>query len=108
MLYLKGINKDLFIEDVTGKRYPAHKIFTISIKAMVGHFREFLKKTNLSEIRLDDIKWVLTVPAIWSDAAKKFMRQCATDVSEQKKLCLHSSDSSIKLCVLLMLLTTAT
>lgn len=74
-----GINKDLFIEDVTGKRYPAHKIFTLSIKAMVGHFREFLKKTNLSEIGLDDIKWVLTVPAIWSDAAKKFMRQCATD-----------------------------
>lgn len=74
-----GINKDLFIEDVTGKRYPAHKIFTLSIKAMVDHFRGSLRKLNLSVIDLDAIKWVLTVPAIWSDAAKKFMRQCATD-----------------------------
>lgn len=108
MLYLKGINKDLFIEDVTGKRYPAHKIFTLSIKAMVDHFRGSLRKLNLSVIDLDAIKWVLTVPAIWSDAAKKFMRQCATDVSVQKKLCLHSSDSSIKFCILLMFLTAAT
>lgn len=81
MIYLKVINKDLSIEDVTGKRYPAHIIFTLSIKAMVDHFRESLKKLNLSAIDLDAIKWVLTVPAIWSDAAKKFMRRCATDVS---------------------------
>lgn len=48
---------------------------------MVDHFRESLNKLNLSAIDLDAIKWVLTVPAIWSDAAKKFMRRCATDVS---------------------------
>jgi hypothetical protein len=27
-----------------------------------------------------DINWVLTVPAIWSDAAKQFMREAAVEV----------------------------
>lgn len=49
---------------------------------MVEHFRESLRKLQLSAIETGDIKWVLTVPAIWSDAAKKFMRRCATDVSK--------------------------
>ena len=30
---------------------------------------------------MKDIRWVLTVPAIWSDAAKQFMREAAQDKS---------------------------
>lgn len=74
MFYLKGINKDLFIEDVMGKCYFVYKIFILFIKVMVGYFREFLKKINLLEIGFDDIKWVLIVFVIWSDVVKKFMR----------------------------------
>jgi hypothetical protein len=29
----------------------------------------------------DDVKWIITVPAIWSDAAKQFMREAAEQVS---------------------------
>ena len=32
-------------------------------------------------ITMNDIHWVLTVPAIWSDAAKQFMREAAIKVS---------------------------
>jgi hypothetical protein len=28
-----------------------------------------------------DIRWVLTVPAIWNDGAKQFMREAAEKVS---------------------------
>ena len=28
----------------------------------------------------DDIHWVITVPAIWEDAAKLFMREAASEV----------------------------
>ena len=28
----------------------------------------------------DDVKWVLTVPAIWTDSAKHFMREAAIEV----------------------------
>ena len=31
-------------------------------------------------LRPGDIHWVLTVPAIWTDAAKQFMRKAATQV----------------------------
>lgn len=69
------------IEDVAGRRFPAKSIFTSSIKALVDHFKKSFGKQNVSNVTDNDIKWVLTVPAIWSDAAKKFMRLCATDVS---------------------------
>lgn len=69
------------IEDVAGRSFPAKSIFTSSIKALVDHFKKSFGKQNVSKVRDDDIKWVLTVPAIWSEPAKKYMRMCATDVS---------------------------
>ena len=32
------------------------------------------------KITLENIRWVLTVPAIWSDKAKNFMREVAEEV----------------------------
>lgn len=72
------------IDDVRGRKYSAKRIFTLSIKALVDHFKSSFQRQNVSDIKDDDIKWVLTVPAIWSEAAKKFMRHCATDVSTFK------------------------
>ena len=45
----------------------------------------YLKEAILKKVRLqktdiadDDVKYVITVPAIWSDAAKQMMREAAT------------------------------
>lgn len=81
ILSFKVINGDLSIEDVRGREYSAKHVFTLLIRALVDRFKEAFKRQNLSDIRDGDIKWVLTVPAIWSDTAKKFMRHCARDVS---------------------------
>jgi hypothetical protein len=43
------------------------------------------------DIREDEIKWVLTVPAIWSDQAKDFMRKSAEKVYINKSLSRMSS-----------------
>jgi hypothetical protein len=43
------------------------------------------------DIRDDEIKWVLTVPAIWSDQAKDFMRKSAEKVYINKSLSRMSS-----------------
>ena len=32
------------------------------------------------DVRPTDVRWVITVPAIWKDSAKKFMRQAAEQV----------------------------
>jgi len=34
-----------------------------------------LQRTNIAD---DDVQYVITVPAIWSDAAKQMMREAAT------------------------------
>jgi hypothetical protein len=54
-------------------------VFSASIKALRDHLHEILKSMAM-DIREDEIKWVLTVPAIWSDPAKDFMRKSAEKV----------------------------
>ena len=70
----------MVIEDVAGRPVPAMKVFGTSIRALMNHL--FLKFTERGiEIEREDIRWVLTVPAIWSDAAKQFMRKSANLVN---------------------------
>ena len=40
--------------------------------------RQLLKE----QLEEQDIHWVLTVPAIWNDVAKQFMREAAEEVSQ--------------------------
>lgn len=78
---LQNLHRNTMIEDITGKKMRAMDIFSISIK--------YLKDTMLEtmNIRLadgiiseKDIDFVLTVPAIWGDEAKFFMREAAIQV----------------------------
>ena len=70
----------MIIEDIAGKSVPAMKVFGISIRALMNHL--FLTFTERGvTIKPNDIRWVLTVPAIWSDAAKQFMRKSANLVN---------------------------
>jgi hypothetical protein len=51
------------------------------IKFLSGHLkREVHKKLGQDVINPCDINWVLTVPEIWSDAAKQFMREAVVEV----------------------------
>jgi mannitol-1-phosphate/altronate dehydrogenase len=70
----------MVIEDVAGRPVPAMKVFCTSIRALMNHL--FLTFTERGmEIEPEAIRWVLTVPAIWSDAAKQFMRKSANLVN---------------------------
>ena len=70
-----------------GKSLKALDVFSHSMRHLkdtaLGVFRE---STGDDEFSVTDIKWVLTVPAIWSDAAKQFMREAAYKVRCFKKL----------------------
>lgn len=68
------------IEDETGKLMPALTVFSESIRYMKEISLEEFRRQN-TDIELDDIKWIITVPAIWSDPAKYFMRSAAVEVS---------------------------
>ncbi|CAG2206558.1 unnamed protein product [Mytilus edulis] len=72
----KNVSKELIIEDITGKSASALDIFSLSIRALKEHLLNSIRQ-QLVDIQIDDIRWVLTVPAIWSDGAKQFMRRSA-------------------------------
>ncbi|XP_019622014.1 PREDICTED: heat shock 70 kDa protein 12A-like [Branchiostoma belcheri] len=75
----KKLTKDTTIKDANGKRLPAIDIFAHAMRYLKDHMLRAIKLTVSSENELedDDICWVLTVPAIWDDSAKQFMRQAA-------------------------------
>ncbi|CAH1263874.1 HSPA12A [Branchiostoma lanceolatum] len=75
----KSLSKDTTIEDVNGKKLPALDIFAHAMRYLKDHMLNAIKLTVSRETTLenDDICWVLTVPAIWDDSAKQFMRQAA-------------------------------
>ena len=72
-----GIKRDVNVKTVDGKKeLPALTIFSMAIKFLKDHLTTTLDKRDTG-VRPDDVQWVLTVPAIWNDPAKQFMREAA-------------------------------
>ncbi|KAH3835271.1 heat shock 70 kDa protein 12B-like [Dreissena polymorpha] len=70
------LKRRFMLEDVLGKKMLAMDVFSACIKFLkddcLGKIR-----LQLPEIRDTDIRWVLTMPAIWNDVSKQFMRESA-------------------------------
>ena len=69
------------LEDDKGLKLPAKTVFSLAIR----YLKDDLKKTCANKLLQgnledDEIHWVLTVPAIWNDQAKAFMREAAVEV----------------------------
>lgn len=79
MLYNHQISRDLILHDVKGKPQKALKIFAFIIQGLRKDFTTRLaEQITLGEGAVDeDIHWVITVPAIWDEKAKQFMREAA-------------------------------
>ena len=69
----------MMIEDETEKPLEAQTVFTESIKYLKGHFQKTINKQGKT-FKDSEILYVLTVPAIWGDSAKQFMRTAAVEV----------------------------
>ncbi|KAL3878598.1 hypothetical protein ACJMK2_030934 [Sinanodonta woodiana] len=93
----KDLKRETKIESHNGKVYEAKKIFMFSIKYLKEHMEEAMRLRGL-DIRADEIAWVLTLPAIWTDSAKQFMREAATDAGipgKQLTFALEPESASI-------------
>ena len=77
LLCYQVISRDLIIEDEMNNKFPAIDVFSMSIAYLVDSMLSECNKAVLGDITKSDVHWVLTVPAIWSDAAKQFMREAA-------------------------------
>jgi len=64
--------------DVNRKRMEAKKVFAHSIKFLGEEAVKLIRQeTEDDDFKVEDIQWVLTVPAIWTPRAKQFMREAA-------------------------------
>ena len=69
------------LKDECDKELSAKTVF----KLVIEDLRKDMVKMSSSRISGEgispnEIHWVLTVPAIWNDSAKQFMRECANEV----------------------------
>ncbi|XP_076071442.1 heat shock 70 kDa protein 12A-like isoform X1 [Mytilus galloprovincialis] len=76
MLHNQTVNLDTTIKDQNGMHMKAFDIFSFAIKYLKDQAIGRLVKT-LKNVETNDIHYVLTVPAIWDDQAKIFMRKAA-------------------------------
>ncbi|KAL3871600.1 hypothetical protein ACJMK2_039591 [Sinanodonta woodiana] len=84
----QGLTESSMIPDETGKEMLAIDVFALSIKCLKTHLMNLLRSQG-RDIEEESIFWVLTVPAIWNDAAKHFMREAAIKVGGTADMTVH-------------------
>jgi hypothetical protein len=74
------VSLDMKLKDVRDSEYPALEVFYLSTKALRDHCLNTLREQG-HKYHEEEIKWSVTLPAIWSAEAKMFMRKACEQVS---------------------------
>ncbi|XP_045203853.2 heat shock 70 kDa protein 12B-like [Mercenaria mercenaria] len=74
--YNQRLRLDMTLKEQAGKTLPVITVISASIKFLADDMIAELEK-RIHGVRRDDIQWVITVPAIWTDQAKFMMREAA-------------------------------
>ena len=82
--FSQNLSKDTLIQDITGKEMKAMDIISFGIKYLKEEMQRFISSSD--SIDESEVKFVLTVPAIWDDAAKQFMIEAAIKVYQSISL----------------------
>ncbi|XP_043920006.1 heat shock 70 kDa protein 12B [Protopterus annectens] len=90
------------LEAVNGKRVKALEVFAHALSFFKKHALQELKEQCPASVENYEIRWVITVPAIWKQPAKQFMREAAymaglisPDDSDQLLIALEPEAASI-------------
>ena len=67
---------------MNGKEQLAVDVFSHSLRFMKGHLLRHLAGAMGYQPEAETIRWIITVPAIWDENAKQFMREAAYKVRE--------------------------
>lgn len=92
------------VKAANGKLVSAQVVFSRCLAFFKMHALERLKESTKGLIAFEDVLWVLTVPAIWSPAAKEVMREAAHEglelktITDQQRLVLALEPEAASLC----------
>ena len=87
---MQELNWSMQLEAANGKTVLASLVFAHALRYFKDCCLRELNEQTISSLAIspEHIQWVITVPAIWRQSAKQFMRHAATQVSN-----LHSIKS---------------
>ena len=95
-------HNEVNVKSVDGREMPLMKIISESLKFIAEKAMDKLKE-QIGEFKKEKIRWVLTVPALWSEEHKMFMRKAAVEAgiiphtnSDLLMLCLEPEGASIQ------------
>lgn len=95
-------HNEINAKSADGREMPLMKIIAESLRFISNKAIEKLKE-QIGEFNKDKIRWVLTVPALWSEEHKMFMRKAAVEAgiiphvnSDLLMLCLEPEGASIQ------------
>ncbi|KAK3102659.1 hypothetical protein FSP39_012955 [Pinctada imbricata] len=104
-LFEERLTKDVTIKDMEKREYPLLDIMSMAYRYLIDHFLKQLDdKSLLKDITPStDILWVLTVPAIWTDASKQFTKEAAikAGLSENQIILTYEPEAAALYCRLL-------
>ncbi|TKS92695.1 Heat shock 70 kDa protein 12B [Collichthys lucidus] len=90
------------LEAVNGRRVRAIEVFAHALHFFREHALKEVKDQSSSVLEGEEIRWVITVPAVWRQPAKQFMREAAylaglvsPDCPEQLLIALEPEAASI-------------
>nr|XP_002735988.2 PREDICTED: heat shock 70 kDa protein 12A-like [Saccoglossus kowalevskii] len=80
-LYKEGLDKvidtEVELTAANGHSMKAVKVFSHAIHYLKMEALKVITETTGVEFKGEEVQWVLTVPAIWGQASKQFMREAA-------------------------------
>ena len=74
------MNSETTIAASNGDQIPAVQLFSFALRYFKEHALKELSAQSATIIVNEDVRWVITVPAIWRAPAKQLMRQAAYEV----------------------------
>ncbi|XP_052806244.1 heat shock 70 kDa protein 12A-like [Mya arenaria] len=75
-LWNQNVTREMTIAAENGREVPALTVFALTIRHLAEDALVTHKSRGGTAVQ-SDVRWVVTVPAIWSDAAKQMMREAA-------------------------------
>nr|KAG5693826.1 hypothetical protein BaRGS_004434 [Batillaria attramentaria] len=75
--HCKDLSRDTMVTAANGKQLPVLTVFAHVLEFFATHALEQLSDQSGTDFRRQDVRWVVTVPAIWREPAKQLMRQAA-------------------------------
>ena len=83
------------VKSIDGKEMPLMTVIAESLKFIASRALTKLEEQIGKGIKKEKIRWVLTVPALWSEEHKLFMRKAAVEAG----IIEHSNSPSLLLCL---------